>query len=116
MIRLVVDQNFNDHILNGLKRREPNLEFVHVRDVNLEAATDPAILEWSAIENRVLLTHDRRTIPPFAYARVQANQAMPGVFIVDDAMPIGQAVDELLIAVHCFSAEECRNLVKYFPL
>ena len=41
---------------------------------------------------------------------------MSGVFLVDDQMPIGAAIDELLIAAHCLSAEECKNLVRYFPI
>jgi hypothetical protein len=64
----------------------------------------------------VLLIHDRKTTPPFAYARVAAGLPMPGVFLVSNDMPIGQAIDELLIAVHCLSADECKNLVRYFPM
>ena len=41
---------------------------------------------------------------------------MPGVFLVADDMPVGHAIDEILIAVHCLSEEECMNLVWYFPL
>ena len=37
-------------------------------------------------------------------------------FLVSNDMPIGQAIDELLIAVHCLSADECKNLVRYFPM
>jgi uncharacterized protein DUF5615 len=118
VIRLLVDQNFNGLILGGLTRRNPGLDVLHVRDAGLAAAPDPSILEWAATQNRVLLTHDRRTIPPFAYSRVAAGQRMPGVFLVSDAMPIGQAmaIDEILLAVHCLSADECKDIVKYFPL
>ena len=55
---------------------------------------DPMVLEWAAARGLVLLTHDRKTIPPFAYARVAAGLPMPGVFLVSDDMPIGQAIDE----------------------
>ena len=63
----------------------------------------------------MLLTHDRKTIPPFAYARVTAGLPMPGVFLVSDDMPVGQAIEELLIAVDCLAPEECKDIVKYFP-
>ena len=116
MIRLLVDQNFNGHILDGLTRRDPRLEVLQVRDVGLAAAPDPEILEWAAAQGRVLLTHDRRTIPRFAYSRIASGQPMPGVFLVSDDMPIGQAVDEILLAVHCLSSDECKDIVRYFPL
>jgi hypothetical protein len=41
---------------------------------------------------------------------------MPGVFLVSDAMPISQAIEELLIAAHCLTPEECKDVVKYFPM
>ena len=116
MIPLLVDQNFNGHIVDGLRRRDPSLELLHVRDVGLAAAPDSKILEWAAAQGRVLLTHDRRTVPACAYSRVAAGQPMPGVFLVNDDMPIGQAIDEILLAVYCLSPDECKDIVKYFPL
>lgn len=97
-------------------QREPSLDLLHVRDVGLAAAPDPTILEWAATQDRVLLTHDRRTIPSFANERVATGQAMAGVFLVSDNMPTGEAIDELLIAVHCLTVEECKDIIKYFPL
>jgi hypothetical protein len=73
VIAFLVDQNFNEHIVDGLTRRDPALEFTHVRDVGLAAAPDPAVLDWAGGNGRVLLTHDRGTIPAFAYERVAAG-------------------------------------------
>lgn len=116
MISLLVDQNFNEHIVDGLTRRDAALELIHLRDVGLGAAIDSTVLEFAAAHGRVLLTHDRRTIPQFAYARVAAGLPMPGVFVVRDDMPMGQAIEELLIAVHCLSQDELTGIVKYFPM
>jgi predicted nuclease of predicted toxin-antitoxin system len=116
VIRFLVDQNFNEHTVEGLSLRDPSLDLLRVREVGLASAPDPTILEWAAANDRVLLTHDRRTIPPFAYARVAAGQPMPGVFLVSDDMPIGQAIDEILLAVHCLTPVECKDVVKYFPM
>ena len=44
------------------------------------------------------------------------NENMPGVFLVSGEMPVGRAIDELLIAIQCLSAEECKDLVWCFPL
>jgi hypothetical protein len=82
----------------------------------LAEAVDPTILEWAATHELVLLTHDRKTIPPFAYARVAAGLPMPGIFLVSNDIPTGQAIDEVLLAAQCLSADECKNLVWYFPM
>ena len=116
MIEFLVDQNFNEDIVDGLTRRETILNFTLARNVGLEAATDESVLEWAASQDLVLLTHDRKTIPPLAHARAAAGLPMPGVFLVSNKMPVGQAIDELLIAIQCLSVEECENLVRYFPM
>jgi predicted nuclease of predicted toxin-antitoxin system len=116
VLKLVSDENFDGAILRGLYRRRPELDIVRVQDVGLNATSDPQILEWAAAEARILLTHDRDTMPDFAYDRVRAGQAMPGVFLVSDQMPIGQAIDEILLAVECLTQEECKDFVRFFPL
>ena len=65
MLKLVSDENFDGSILRGLYRRRPSLDIVRVQDVGLSAAPDPDILAWAAVENRILLTHDRETMPFF---------------------------------------------------
>lgn len=116
MLKLVSDENFNGDILRGLFRRRPDLDVVRVQDAGLSATPDPQVLAWAAAEGRVLLTHDRRTVPTFAYDRVRAGQPMPGVFVVSDLMPLGQATDEILLAAECLAPAECRDHVRFFPL
>jgi hypothetical protein len=116
VLKLASDENFNRDILRGLYRRSPGLDVVRVQEIGLSATPDQQILAWAAVEDRILLTHDRDTIPFFAYERVRAGQAMPGVFLVSDLMPIGQAIDEILLAVDCLTPDECKNCVRFFPL
>ena len=78
MLKLVSDENFDGDILRGLYRRRPDLDVVRVQDVGLRSTPDPDILKWAAAEDRILLTHDRDTVPNFAYCRVIAGAAMPG--------------------------------------
>jgi hypothetical protein len=116
VLRLVSDENFDGDILRGLFRRRPDLDVVRVQDVGLRTSPDPAVLEWAAAEGRILLTHDRDTMPGWSNLRVQADQVMPGVFLVSDHMPLGQAIEEILLANECLSAGECNDQVLYFPL
>ena len=114
MIKLVSDENFDSDIVRGLLRRLPDLDIVCVRDAGLAGSVDQIILAWAAREERILLTHDRNTMPNYAYARVVAGEQMPGVFLVSNRMPKGQAVEELFLAVHCLSSEDCRDQILYF--
>jgi hypothetical protein len=63
MLKLISDQNFNGRILRGVKRRVTKLDLVRALDVGLAEVDDPVLLEWAAVEGRILLTHDVNTIP-----------------------------------------------------
>jgi hypothetical protein len=116
MLRLISDHNFNGRILRGLLRRVPNLDVIRAVDVGLASTPDPGLLEWAAVEGRILLTHDVNTVPGFAHDRVRAGLPMPGVFLVPKAMPISDAIDDLELAVQAQSSDDCKDQVIYFPL
>jgi predicted nuclease of predicted toxin-antitoxin system len=116
MVRLLSDENFNGDIVRGLLLRRPALDLHRVQDIGLEAADDPIILAWAAANNCIVLTHDRATMPEFAYARIVSGQPMPGVFVLDDRMSVRQAIDELLLVEACSEQAEWAGLVVYLPL
>lgn len=116
MLRLAADENFNFTIVRGLLRRNPELDIVRVQAVGLSGADDPTILAWAAQEGRVLLTHDVETITYYAYERVRANQAMPGVFEISRSIPLGQVIDDILLLVEGSFDGEWEGLIRYLPL
>ena len=115
-MRLLSDENFNGEIVRGLLRRRPQLDFCRVQDVGLEKADAPIILEWAASHDRIVLTHDRATMPDFAYARLGAGQPMPGAFVFYDRIAVRQAIEELLLIEDCSEQAEWAGLVVYLPL
>ncbi len=116
MLSLLSDENFNGDIVRGLRLRQPNLDLLRVQDVGLREVDDPAILGWAADNERILLTHDRATMPDFAYERLVREEPMPGMFVINDRMPIRQAIDELLMLVDCSEQAEWKDVVLYLPL
>jgi mRNA interferase HicA len=57
-----------------------HLNIVRVQDVGLTGVVDPDILAW-----------DRATLPDYAYERLAASEKLPGVFILNDRFPVGDA-------------------------
>lgn len=78
MLRFLADENFNERVIRGVLRQNPDVDIVRVRDVGLSAADDPTVLEWAAQQGRVVLTHDVATMTRFAYERIQVGLSMPG--------------------------------------
>ncbi len=116
MLALAADENFNNDIVRGLLRRRPDLNILRVHDVRLSGASDPEVLAWAAQEGRILLTHDVSTITRHAYARVQAGLRMPGVFQIGRDIPIGVAVEDVLLLAEYSREGEWEGQVRYLPL
>lgn len=116
MLQLLSDENFNGDLIRGLFLRNPYLDLVRVQDVGLLEADDPEILAWAAEHNRILLTHDRATMPDFAYERILAGELLPGIFVINDRASLGQAIDELLLIDECSEQSEWVDLVVFLPL
>ncbi len=116
MLLFTADENFNNDIVRGLLRRNLDLDIVRIQDAGLSGADDPAVLEWSAQEGRILLTHDVSTITRYAYERVQAGRAMPGVFEIRRDLAIGAIVEDILLLAECSLEGEWDGQVRYLPL
>lgn len=116
MLRLAADENFNNDIVRGIRRRNPAVDLVRVQDEGMIGDDDPTILEWAAQSGRVLLTHDVSTMTRHAYDRVREGKLMPGVFEVGRDVAIGIAIEEILMLFECSIPGEWEGQVRYLPL
>ena len=116
MLRLLADENFNGDIVRALLLRQPDLDIVRVQDVGLAGVGDLDILAWAAANDRIILTHDRATLPDYAYEHLAIGENMPGVFILNDRFPVGNATREILLMIACSEQPEWSDRVVYLPL
>ncbi len=115
MLRVFIDQDFDHDILRGLRLRIPELDAMTAHEAGFGRTSDPEILEWAAQQRRVVITHDRNTMPRYAYDRVRAAMPMPGVFVVSRELPVGKAIAELQVLIECSIEGECDHLVVFVP-
>lgn len=115
-VRFVADENLDNDIVLGLRRRLETVDIVRVQDVGLRTADDPTVLQWAAAQDRVLVTHDVKTIPGFAHARVAGGSPMPGVLLVPTSLPVASAIDELATIAEASEQAEWAGQVVYLPL
>jgi len=117
MLSLASDADFHGVVFRALLRRHPSLDLVRIQDVGLRSAPDQDILEWAAAKGRILLTYDRKTMPKFAYDRVRAGLAMPGIFVLrNGTRRIGEMVEDVLLIALCSSMAEWKDRVTFLPL
>jgi len=115
MLRLLVDENFNENIIRGVRRRLEDVDIIRVRDVGLSGADDPDILAWAAENGRAVLSHDVATMIGFAEERVRAGLRMPGLFEVPRRKAMAAVLDSLLLLLVCSVEGEWENQVVFLP-
>ncbi|HEV7893715.1 MAG TPA: DUF5615 family PIN-like protein [Pyrinomonadaceae bacterium] len=116
MLRLLIDQDLDHDILRALIRAVPRLDAVTAFEVGMAEAPDPQLLIWAAQERRVVVTHDRRTMPAHAADLMNAGQEFAGLFIVPRSLPLRQATEDLELLVTCSENAEWVNVIRYLPL
>ena len=95
MLRLLIDQDLDHDILRGLMRRIPRLDAVTAFEVGMGEATDPQLLKWAAREGRVVVTHDRKTMPAHAADLMGAGENIAGLFVVPRSLPLHRVLEDL---------------------
>ena len=114
--RFLADHNLDDAIVDGLLREEPSIRIVRARDLNLERATDPALLDYAATHGFVVVSHDVRTLIGFAADRIKAGEPMAGLVAIPKWLGIGRAVDGLLLIWVAGEAEEFQDRIEFLRL
>lgn len=115
-MRFLADENFNNHIYRGLLLQKPSLDIVRVQDAGLSGKNDPDVLAWTLADARILLTHDAKTIPAYAFAQVSGGDTIPGIIIVPWDAPVGRIISDLLFIVECSEQHEWDGQIHYLPL
>lgn len=116
MIRLAADENLDNSILRGVLLRMPEADFVRIQDHGLSGRSDRDVLEWAAVERRILVTHDVTTLGPLARRRVASGSTMPGVFQIARNVPVAMAIRDLLLLLECSRDDEWIGQVRFLPL
>jgi hypothetical protein len=109
-IAFQADADLNDDIVKGVKRRVPEIDFQNARDAALEGLEDRVVLSLAAGEGRILVTHDRRTMPAH-FAEFITRHECPGVIVVSKKAQIALVIDELVLIWAAAEAEEYKNRI-----
>lgn len=113
--RFLADANFNHRIISGLRRREPSVDFRTARQESIEHASDIEVLTTAARLGRILVSHDRRTMPAH-FAGFIKGQTSSRLIIVSQELDIGQAIEDLSLISAATTLDDWRNALGYVPL
>jgi hypothetical protein len=102
-------------IIAGLLRREPSVDFLTARAADIVGLSDQEVLAAAARERRLLISHDRETMPAH-FSRFIPETISAGLLIVSQSMAMREALDEILLVWAASEADEWRNRIGFLPI
>lgn len=114
-VRFQADADLNQIIVAAMLRREPSVDVRSASAAGLAGLPDPEVLRLAADDGRVLLTHDRTTMPRF-FSEFIREHPSPGLIVIPQHLGLPLVVEELLLVWAATEPEEWRNRICFLPL
>lgn len=115
-IRFQADNDLKRIIVDATLRRENRIDFQTAQAARLDGLDDEAVLRQSASQSRILITHDKRTMPRALTSFIRSGGTSPGVLLViPQNAPVREVVEALILIWADDRADDWRNLVAKIP-
>lgn len=113
-VRFQADADLRQAIVTGTIRRQPEIDFQSAYAALLEDKKDSEVLAIAAQDDRVLVTHDRKTMPA-EFGKFIISQNSSGVLVISQNMPISDAIEALVLIWEASTAKEWINQIMSIP-
>jgi len=114
-IRFQADADLNQIIVKATLRLEPSIDFQTAQAADLAGLRDPDVLRLAAEQGRILVSHDRKTMPTH-FGQFILSASSPGLLIVSQKVPISHAAEDLLLIWSASEPHEWINRLRSLPL
>ena len=111
--RFQADADFNHKIV--VRRREPSVDFLGAHEGGVVGVPDPEVLSTVTESGRILISHDRKTMPRH-FARFRETRSSPGLIIISQDLDIGAAIEGLLLIWVATNAKEWVDHLGFVPI
>jgi hypothetical protein len=115
IVRFLADEDLDSGIVEGLRFREPSIDILDAKKAGLRRTKDSVLLELASRQERIVISHDRRTMTRYFRERLAAGKSHPGLFIVPQRTAIGGIVESLLLVWTASQASDWRDAIAYLP-
>lgn len=120
-IKYLIDENLPPLYQQQLRRFLPELDVLAIGDIGPlnvppKGTLDPEILIWCEINNFILVTNNRASMPVHLAEHQAQNRHLPGIFVFRKKAAIGQILDDLIPIAEVNESEEYRDCITRIPL
>ena len=113
-VRFQADNDLDQRIVVATRRLDPAIDFQTAHALKLHGVPDTLVLKRTADVGRVLVSHDRRTLPR-SFSEFISTNTSPGLIIVAQRLPVGRAAELLHLLWAASEAEEYLNVIYDLP-
>lgn len=114
-VRFLADENFRQAIVVQLRKKNPQIDIMTAAEAGILGAPDPQVLAHAASAGRILMSHDVTTIPGYFAELLMSGAHSPGVFLIAQTTPVGEAIAAFLLVWSASTADEWRDQLTFLP-
>jgi hypothetical protein len=117
-ISYLLDEHISLNYRTQLVRYKPELRVWAIGDPNAppKGTLDPEILIWCEENRFILITNNRKSMPVHLADHLAGNRHIPGIFIINEDMSMGQILEELIVIAEAAFEEEYQDRISFMPL
>jgi hypothetical protein len=93
-VRFQADADFNQDIVQTVRRRVPEIDFQTAYEANFTGLDDESVLERAAQEDRVIVSQEQKIMPRH-FADFILPISCPVVLIIPPYLPVAAVVEDL---------------------
>lgn len=117
-LKYLLDENVDPSYKTQLHRRNPDIVMWVVGEPGAppRGTLDSEILLWCEEYDFVLVTNNRTSMPVHLVDHINAGRHVPGIFILNPKLSMGQNIDELIVVAEGSFDNEYQDQIVNLPL
>ncbi|MEP6489305.1 DUF5615 family PIN-like protein [Microcoleus vaginatus GB2-A3] len=117
-LKYLRDENVTPIYATQLRRKRPDLVVWAVGEIGTppKSTLDPEILVWCEDHNFILVTNNRKSMPVHLVDHLAQGGHIPGIFVLNQDLSIGQNIEELIVIVDGSFDNEYQDQIVHLPL
>jgi hypothetical protein len=116
--KYLLDEHVNPRFKRAVHQQNPEIVVWSIGDPGAppHETPDPDILRWCEEQGFTLITNNRASMPVHLRDHLAAGRHVPGIFILNPKMTMGQTAEELAVIWGASEPEEHLDLVHFLPI
>lgn len=117
-VKYLLDEHVDPRFRRALKRYASEMIVWCIGDVTAPALStlDPEILLWCEENGFILVTNNRASMPTHLQDHLATDRHIPGIFVLNPRMTMGETIDELALIWETSEIEEYVDGIWYLPI